>query len=84
MPYDPTLKAVYKHSPVNDIQFNKDIVYSISEDGIVTITVNDGTEFDEVKVPAYLIFEIGKMLNLTQKKKTLVKREIKNKEEDNG
>ena len=84
MPYDPTLKAVYKHSPVNDIQFNKDIKYSISEDGIVIINVAEGDIEDEVKVPAFLIFEIGKMLNLTQKKKMLVKREIKHKDDDNG
>ena len=73
---DPGMRKVHTHNPVV-IEFNATIKYAITEDGIVKIQVTDPAtqEYDEVAIPAYLIFKIGDMLNNTRKSVKLVPRE---------
>ena len=79
---DPTMKRIHSHSPVT-IKLNDRTKYSINELGLVTITVDGpNDEFDEVTVPAYHIFKIGKMLNETRTSVRSIPREINHDEAD--
>lgn len=69
MVYSPTFQKLkpnqrFKHNATSTTIDGADV--AISEDGLVTITKEDGDEYDEIKIKAGTIFKIGNLLRATR------------------
>lgn len=74
--HDPNKVRRYVHSPFS-IEHNENVKASCDKDGKVTITVTERgkEEYDEVVVPASLIFRLQSMLQDTRKIRWVSKEE---------
>lgn len=73
-PYDPTKNRRFVHSPFTVEHDGYKV--SCDKDGKVTIDnkeLNASSEFDEITIPASLVFKLANMLDATRKVKYIDK-----------